>query len=507
LGGFFIGGDMARNERAEKVIRFVERYCLTPEGEHVGEPLKLAPFQRKFIEDVYRPEVRRAYLSIARKNGKSALIAALLLAHLVGPEAKRNSQIVSGARSRDQASLVFSLASKMVSLSPELSEIVRTIPSGKRLIGLPMNTEYRALAADSTTAHGLSPVLVILDEVGQVRGPRDEFIDALTTSQGAHVTPLLVAISTQSPTDADLFSLWLDDAKQHNDPRTVAHCYEAPEDCELTDPKAWKAANPALGLFRSLEDVKEQAEQAARMPSAESTFRNLTLNQRVAVLSPFVSKETWTACNGDPEPLGGQIFGGLDLSARTDLTALVLVHKHDDAWQVHPFFWTPEVGLHDRAKRDRVPYDLWVQQGYLRTTPGSTVDYEYVAQDIADILGDNRLQALAYDRWRISLFQKELERLGMELPLVPHGQGFRDMSPALDTLEAALLNAKLRHGGHPVLTMCAANAVVTKDAAGNRKLDKGKANGRIDGAVALAMALAAASGDTEEFAVGRLITL
>jgi phage terminase large subunit-like protein len=498
---------MSPESRAGRVIAFIERYCLIPEGEHVGQPIVLAPFQRKFIEDVYRDGVRRAYLSIARKNGKTALIASLVLAHLVGPEAVRNSQIVSGARSRDQAALVFNLAAKMVQLNPALADIVRIIPSGKRLIGLPMNVEYRALAADGTTAHGLSPVLAILDEVGQVKGPRDDFIDAITTSQGAHRTPLLVAISTQAPTDADMFSMWLDDAKQHKDKRVVSHVYAAPDECELTDPKAWEAANPALGLFRSLDDVKEQAEQAARMPSAENTFRNLTLNQRVAVLAPFVSREVWASCGDEPKPGDEMVYGGLDLSARTDLTALVLVHKVDDEWQARPYFWVPQEGLYDRARRDRVPYDLWAEQGYLRTTPGATVDYEFVVQEIAEIISDIDLRAVAFDRWRIDLFKKELDKIGLEVPLVPHGQGFKDMSPALDTLEAALLNGKLRHGGHPVLTMCAANAVVTRDPAGNRKLDKAKANGRIDGMVALAMALSAASGQDEEYAVGRLITL
>jgi phage terminase large subunit-like protein len=499
---------VSAKSQGKKVCDWIEEHCLIPEGQHVGQPMKLAPFQRKFIMAIYKPGVRKAYLSIGRKNGKTALIAALVLAHLVGPVYIRNSQIVSGARSREQAALVFSLAAKMVRLSPSLRQYILIRDSGKQLFCEELGTLYRALSADASTAYGLSPVLAILDEVGQVRGPRDDFIDAITTSQGAHASPLLIAISTQSPTDADMFSLWLDDAKQHKDPRTVAHVYAAPDECELTDPKAWKAANPALGMFRSLEDVKEQAAQAARMPSAENTFRNLTLNQRVAVLSPFVSKEVWTSCNGDQAPIEGAVYGGLDLSMRTDLTALVLAYQREDEWHVRPFFWVPEIGIHDRARRDRVPYDLWAEQGYLRTTPGATVDYEYVASDIADILGDVDIRAIAFDRWHIENFKRDSERVGVFLPLVPHGQGYKDMSPALATLEAAMLNGKLRHGGHPVLTMCAANAVVKKDEAGNRKLDKSKANGRIDGMVALAMALSAASGDeVQEYAVGRLITL
>jgi phage terminase large subunit-like protein len=265
----------AKLTRAGRVIAFIERICVVPEGALIGQPMKLLPFQKRFIKAVYDNKVgtRRAILSIARKNGKSGLIAGILLAHLVGPEARRNTQIVSGAMSRDQAALVFNLAAKMVQLSERLSKLVKIVPSGKRLVGLPLNVEYRALAADGTTAHGLSPVLAILDEIGQVRGPRSDFVDAITTAQGAHADPLLLAISTQAPNDADLLSIWIDDAKKSGDPRVVCAVYEAPKDAALNDRKAWKAANPALGAFRSLPDVEQQAEMALRMPSSEASFR------------------------------------------------------------------------------------------------------------------------------------------------------------------------------------------------------------------------------------------
>lgn len=478
--------------RAERVIQFIEQYCPIPEGKGVGLPMRLADFQKRFIHDVYDNSTRRAILSIARKNGKTGLIAGLLLAHLVGPEARQNSQIVSGAMSREQAALVFNLACKMVQQSETLSRIVRIIPSGKRLIGLPLNVEYRALAADGRTAHGLSPVLVIGDEWGQVRGPQDDFIDALMTSQGAHDNPLQIIISTQAASDADWLSVQIDDAKASNDPRIVCQVYEAPEECDLLDVDAWKAANPALGLFRSEDDLREQMQQASRMPSMANSVRNLLLNQRVSTDSPFISPDVWGACAGAPEPFDGPVYGGLDLSARTDLTALVLIGKVRGMWQVRPYFWTPQEGLHDRAKIDRSPYGVWAAQGLLRTTPGATVDYEVVALDIADILSDLDVQAIAFDRWRIDLLKRELERIGLDLPLVPHGQGFKDMSPALDTLEAELLNGRVNHGGHPVLGMCAANATTTQDPSGNRKLDKSRRTGRIDGLVAMAMAFGAA---------------
>lgn len=482
-------------KRSAAIIQFVERYCTTPDGEHAGRPLKLAKFQRDFIRAVYDNPAgtRRAYLSLARKNGKTGLIAALLLAHLVGPEAKLNAQLVSGAMSRDQAALVFNLASKMVQLNPALAKLVRIVPSGKRLIGLPLNTEYRALAADGRTAHGLSPVLAILDEVGQVRGPHSDFIDAIVTSQGAHADPLLIVISTQAANDADLLSVWLDDAARAEDPRIVARVYTAPADCELDDKAAWKAANPALGIFRSVDDLAEQMKQAARMPSMENAARNLLLNQRVSTDAPFVSADVWKANGAEPAELDGPVYAGLDLSARNDLTAFVLVAKVNGVWAVHPTFWTPAKGLQERARRDRAPYDVWAREGFLRTTPGASVDYAHVAADIAELTAGFDLEAVAFDRWRMDVFQTALDRQGVALPLVPWGQGFKDMSPALDTLEAELLNERVAHGMHPVLTLCAANATTTKDPAGNRKLDKSHQTGRIDGMQALAMALGAAS--------------
>lgn len=489
--------------RGERVIAFIEAFLRIPEGEHVGQPMRLEPFQRKFITDIYdnRHGTRRAYLSIARKNGKSALIAGILLAHIVGPEAKLNTQIVSGAMSRDQAALVFSLACKMIQLSPDLQPLVRIVPSGKRIIGLTRNVEYRALAADGKTAHGLSPALAILDEVGQIRGSQSDFVDAITTSQGAHAEPLLIAISTQAPNDADLFSVWVDDATNSRDPRIVCHVHAAQKDCLLLDEDAWKAANPAIGVFRSLEDVREQAERAMRMPSFEPTFRNLVLNQRVEMAAPFISRGVWLANSNEPDDSAfyeEPVYVGLDLSAKTDLTAMVMLARRDGVWHVRATFWTPEKGLRDRAKRDRAPYDTWAEQGFIRTVPGASVDYEVVAREIADTLSDCSVAAFAFDRWRFDLLRKELDEIGVQFQLIPFGQGFKDMAPAIDALETALLNEQIAHGNNPVLTMCMANTRVEKDAAGNRKLNKAKATGRIDGAVALTMALGVASRQQEE---------
>lgn len=480
--------------RGEKVIAFIERYCLIPEGKLVGKPIKLMGFQRNFILDIYdNPKgTSRAYLSVARKNGKSALIAGIALAHIVGPEARLNSQIISGARSRDQAALVFKLAEKMVRLSGELSKIVKIVPSSKQLIGLPMNVEYKAISAEAGTAHGLSPVLAILDEVGQVRGPTDAFIEAIETAQGAHDDPLLIAISTQAATDGDLFSMWLDDAKTAKDKRIVSHVYTAPEDCDVLDKEAWKAANPAMGEFRSVTDLEDFARQAARLPAKENSFRWLYLNQRIDATAPFLSRSEWEANAADPmiEDLDGmQCFGGLDLSQSRDLTALVLAFPDGDRFRILGRYFLPEDGIREKAKNDRVPYDIWADQGLLTLIDGPVINPSVVALEIAELSEQYDIRQISYDRWRINDLKRELDAIGCEVNLVPFGQGFRDMGPAVDVLERAVAQRKLAHGGNPILNMAAAGAIVERDPAGNRKLSKAKSISRIDPMVALAMAL------------------
>jgi phage terminase large subunit-like protein len=485
--------------RGERVIAFIERYCIVPEGTRVGLPMVLEDFQKRWILAVYdNPAMTEvAILSIAKKNGKTGLIASILLAHLAGPEAVQNSQIVCGAMSRDQASIVFDYAAKMIGLSSVLSAVVRIVASRKRMYGLARNVEFRALAADAKRTQGISPVVAILDEVGQVKGPKSEFVDAIVTAQGAYDQALLIMISTQAASDLDLLSIEIDDALTGEDPHKVCHLYTAPKGCELSDEEAWAAANPALGSFRSYTDLKKLVEKARRIPSFAPTVRNLNLNQRVEATSPYVTQDVWKSGAVDPVPHEGlyPVWAGLDLSAINDLTAWVGIWKAAGRWNVACRFWAPEVGLLERVKRDRVPYDVWAKQGLLTLTPGPTVDYDFVARDILEMSAGMKLQAMAFDRWRIEIFKAALKRQEASDAFVdimkPFGQGFASMSPAMDALETEFLASRVAHGGHPILTMCAANAVVVKDAADGRKLTKRKSIGRIDGMVALVMAAGA----------------
>jgi len=487
--------------RAERNIAWIEKYCRVPEGAMVGQQVRLRPWQQDILRGIYDadPPLRRAIISFPRKNGKTGLSSMLLLLHLAGPEHQLNSQLFSAAQSRDQAAILFTLAAKMVRMNEALSSFVTVRDHAKQLYCSELGTLYRALSSDAPTAYGLSPALVVHDELGQVRGPRSELYEALETAAAAQAAPLSIIISTQAPTDNDLLSKLIDDAKSAHNDRTKLWLWAAPEDADPFDEATIRACNPAFGDFQNAAEVLDQAETAKRMPTAENAYRNLILNQRIATVSSFVSQSVWQSCGSEPTGFGDHpVWCGLDLSSRTDLTAFVVIWEVDTVWQVKPFFWTPEVGLRDRAKRDRSPYDVWVNSGHMITTPGATVDYEWVAANIAEILSSCEVSGIAFDRWRIDVFKKELDRIGLELPLVPFGQGYKDMAPAVDAMEEALLNSRIAHGMHPVLAMCAANAMIVRDPANNRKLDKAKAAGRIDGLVALTMAMGIACSQSED---------
>lgn len=494
---------MGKLTRGQRNVCWINQFCRIPEGRDVGKPVVLREWQKAELLRIYdNPHgTRRAILSFGRKNGKTALSAFILLLHLCGPEAKANSQLFSAAQSRDQAAILFALAAKVVRMSPDLGSVVIVRDTAKQLACQELGTLYRALSAEASTAYGLSPVLIIHDELGQVKGPRSELYEALETATGAQENPLSIIISTQAATDSDLLSLLIEDGMSGQDPRVIVSLYRAGMDMDPFSEEAIRAANPAFGDFQNATETLAMAEDARRMPSREAEYRNLILNQRVDMTSPFVSRRVWETCARPvAESFDGlPVFGGLDLSEVSDLTALVLVAPVNADWHVKPTFWLPGQGLAEKARADRVPYDVWAREGWLQATPGATVDYEFVAAFLMDLCGGSDVRKIAFDRWNWRHLKPWLVKVGFTDAQVeeggifePMGQGFQSMSPALRDLESAILNGRIAHGGHPVLTMCASNATVQADPAGNRKLSKIKSHGRIDGMVALAMAMAAA---------------
>jgi phage terminase large subunit-like protein len=501
--------------RAAEVIEFIEKLTI-PSGHGQGKPFKLMPWQKRFIRDIYEPHrngkrvVRRAILSVARKNGKTALIAAIVLAHLAGPERIPNGEIYSAANDRDQAAIVFKFCRQLVELEPELRNVITVVSSTKTMIGRSTGSIYRAVSAEAGTKHGYLPSLVIYDELAQAKGR--QLYDVLDTSFGARDEPLFITISTQSNDPEHILSKLIDDGLAEQDPSIICHLYAAKEDCELSDETQWAAANPALGVFRDRDDLASAILKAKRLPAEEPKVRNLLLNQRVSPVATLISREEWQACAGPAELVDGEdVYLALDLSGTLDLTALV-VGSAADPCRIKPFFWKPGDMLREHSQRDfgagNIRYVEWAQHGHLLTSPGKTIDPASVALKIAELAARYKVRGLAYDRWRMADLRREFDDIGLQtyedgdrhklgLRLVPWGQGFKDMAPAIDAFDRAVIDRGLVHPSNPVLTWNIANAVATTDPAGNRKLDKEKARFRIDGAVALAMLLGLRSRDRQ----------
>ncbi|MDP2333850.1 MAG: terminase large subunit [Reyranella sp.] len=469
-----------------------------------GTAFKVRRWQWRILKRIYRTNdagkrlVRTAVVCMARKNGKSDIAARLALCHLAGPEAEPRGECYSAANDRFQAGRIFSEIVAIIERTPWLANRVSIRRHSKELEDIgPDGTgsTFAALSADVATKHGLSPSFVCYDELGQA--PSRDLLDVLDTAMGARAEPLMVVISTQAAKDTAPMSELVDyglrvQRGEIKDKSFDLTLFTAPPEADPWDIATWRLANPALGDFRSLDDVRRMALQARRMPSKAAAFRNLILNQRVDATEQFITAAAWAPCAGvvDLEALKGRrCIAGLDLSASRDLTALVLVFLDDNgALDVLPHFWLPADDLAERAEQDRVPYVEWAAEGFLLTCPGRTIDPEIIAAKIAELHGLYNIESVAYDRWRVDDLRRALDRIGCDVVLTPHGQGFKDMSPAIDIFERLLFEVKLRHGGQPVLTSCASNAKATMDPAGNRKLDKQKSTGRIDGLVALVMA-------------------
>lgn len=493
---------MGKLTRAERNIKWINEWCRVPEGRHVGRQVQLREWQCTELRKIYdNPHgTRQAILSFPRKNGKTALIAFMLLLHLAGPEAVANSQLYSSAISQDQAATVFKLAAKVVRLNPDLDAVITIRDTAKQMVCPDLGTFYAALSAEKKTAHGKSPIFAIHDELGQVKGPVSELYDAVETGMGAHERPLSIIISTQAPTDNDLLSRLIDDALSARDPQTVVSVYSAPMDADPFDDATLAACNPAWGDFLNADEVRRTRDAARAMPANEPAYRNLHLNQRVETNAPFIEAATWKA-NGFPvEEFTGPVYAGLDLSAARDLTAFVMIGQVGDKWHVKPVFWLPGEGLREKAAQDRVPYDVWAKSGHLETTPGRAVEYEYVARIIADYVQRYDIRKIAFDRWGFMHLKPWLAKAGFRDDQLEgdaalfeeFGQGTKSMTPALRVLETDLLERRFAHGNHPILEWNAKNATVV-GSDDNRKLDKPKdRTRRIDGVVALAMARAVA---------------
>lgn len=486
--------------QADRAVRLLNQLTHT-KGPSAGQTFNLRPWQENgIIRPLFktRKDGKRQYrtclLMLPRKNGKSEIAAALAVYFLLF-DGEIGAEVYSAAADKDQAALVFNVAAQMIRNDAELAAQCEIIDSQKRIVHRKSGSFYRAISAEAYSKHGFNASVVIYDELHAA--PNRELWDVLSTSQGARDQPLMIAITTAGyDRHSILWELYAHAKKVAErpsiDPTFLPILYEAPADADWTSEKVWKAANPALGDFRSLEEMRVMAARAKEIPAQENSFRRLYLNQWTEQASRWISLTAWDACQRPIEPSdlrGRRCYVGMDLSTTKDLTALAAVFPNDGGFDVLAQFFVPKENIAERVRRDRVPYDQWERDEYLIATPGNVVDYEAIRQTLLEWGREFDVREIAFDPWNATdLVTRLQEQDGFTC--VQIRQGFGSLSAPTKSLEKAVLSKQLRHDGHPVLRWNIGNISIESDPAGNLKLSKKVSTERIDGAAALVNAVA-----------------
>lgn len=484
-------------DKGERAIRFIENLML-PEG----TPFHLQEWERDYVRKLFgtlTPESLRQYrdslLMLPKKNGKSTLLAGIALYCLFN-EAP-GSEIYSAANSRDQASIVFNTAKKMILADRHLRRIVLIRDSRKQIDYPARGNFFRALSAEAGDKAGLNVAVVIIDEMCDMTD--SELFDQLITAQAAQPQPLTMIITTAGWDRQGVLYRIYQRAKailagSLEDPTFFPVIYEADPKDDWTDLATWRKANPNFGVTVKPAHAEKMIREAKDLPATLNRLLRWHLNIWTESDVSWLPRDKWEFCGGiqfDPETLKGKpCYVALDLSSTGDITAAALVFPLSGAgprWAALMRFYCPSESIHRRSVRDRVPYDTWSRQGHLITTPGNIVDYDYIRADLQDLRTQYDIREIAYDRWNATQLTNQLA--GDGFTMVPFGQGFGSMAAPCRALEAAVVGGTIAHGSNPILDWMAGNVVAHIDAAGNIKPDKARSREKIDGIVAILMGM------------------
>ena len=487
---------------ADRAVAFINSLKHT-KGVWYGKNFELLPWQDKIVRDLFgtlKPNGYRqyntAYIEIPKKQGKSELAAAIAL-YLTCGDGEYGAEVYGCAADRQQASIVFDVAVEMINQCPALKKRCKILASQKRIVYLPLKSFYQVLSAESYTKHGLNVHGVIFDELHAQ--PNRALYDVMLTGSGdARKQPLYFLITTAGTDRNSICYEVHQKAKdvmsgKRHDATFYPVIYGIEDDDDWTDEKNWYKANPSLDITVDIDKIRAAFNNAKENPAEENLFRQLRLNQWVKQSIRWMPMDKWSMCSYpvDKERLKGRVcYGGLDLSSTTDITAFVLVFPPEDEdgkYEILPFFWLPEETLDLRVRRDHVPYDTWKAKGLIMTTEGNVVHYGFIEKFIEELGTQYNIREIAYDRWGAVQMVQNLE--GMGFTIVPFGQGYKDMSPPTKELMKLVLEKKIAHGGNEVLEWMVDNIFIKTDPAGNIKPDKEKSTEKIDGAIAMIMAL------------------
>jgi phage terminase large subunit-like protein len=491
-------------DAASRVRDFFSELLQHSKGSWAGKSFELLDWQ---YEDVVAPifgwkrpdgtrRFRRAYIEIPKKNGKSTLAAGLALYMLVADK-EPGAHVFSAAATRDQASLVYGEAANMVQASPELQKVLTVRRSTKRILFDGNDASYVAISSDADTAQGLNAHCVIMDELHAWRNR--EFYESLMYAGRMRDQPLFFIITTAGD---DVSGICYE---QHKYAQSILdgdiegsnwHVYirsAGPED-NWKDPETWRKANPSLDKTINIETIREDCEEALDSPTKENAFRRYTLNQWVGSSASWLSMDNWQSPEmseqfSEQNFVGMPAYGGIDLSTSRDLSAVVWFIPDDDKYYIIPRLYIPEGQIKQRERMDHVPYGSWIDQGFLRTTHGDTIEQAKIREDILRDTEFFDVRDIGYDPYNAQqLCEEQLEHLH-GLPMTAVRQTMGTIGPASTEFESMVTERQLRHGGHPVLGWMASGCVEYRDTNDNVRPIKKRSTTRIDGIIATIIAI------------------
>ena len=491
-------------EAAQLACDFYPECLIHIKGPKGGEAFELENWQKAILGNLFgwkRPDgtrrYRTAFILVPRKNGKTPLIAGIVLETMLFDN-EYGAEIYSAAADRDQAKLVAGWVKGMIRKNPDLDRMTKIYQHSVQVVnedGIETGTFYKPISAEAGTKHGYNSHVVVVDELHAQ--PNSELVEVLETSMGARSQPLMIYITTADYARESICNTTYDYAEKVrdgiiDDRAFLPVIYEATLDDDWTDPKVWAKANPNLGVSVSLDYIQSACRKAQESPAFENVFKRLHLNIQTEQAVRWLQMDKWDACNEPftPESLHGKAcWGGLDLSSKIDLSSLVLVfppEDENDIYRVLPFFWVPGDSMERRYKKDRVPYPMWQQQGFIEETMGDVVDYSFIRRRVNELGEIYSIQDIGYDPYNATHLAQELaDQDGFNM--VEFRQGFISMNEPTKEVERLVISKQISHNGNPVMRWMASNVCVRVDAAGNIKPDKEKSNEKIDGIVGLVM--------------------
>lgn len=489
-------------KKADRAVTFIENLCHT-KGKWAGTPFWLLPWQEQLIRDIFgivkadgNRQFRTAFVEICKKVGKSELAAAVAL-YLLYADNEPSAEVYGAAADRQQASIVFDVAKQMVEMSLALMKRSKLMGATKRIVNYSNAGYYQVLSAEVGGKHGFSVSGLVFDEIHTQ--PNRQLYDVLTKgSSDARQNPLHFIITTagndRHSIAYELHTKAVDILEGRRvDPTFYPVVYGLKDDEDWEDEANWYKVNPSLGYTVDIERLRDAYREAKQNPADEVTFKWLRCNMWVSSTVAWIPDAIYMRGNEpiDVDALAGRdCYAGLDLSSTGDITALVLIfppRNEDEKYVLLPYFWIPEETIPRRVKANSVPYDIWEKQGYIMSTEGNVIHYDFIEKFIMDLSEKYHILEIAVDRWNATQMIQNLE--GEGFTIVPFGQGFSSMSAPTKEFYRLLMEGRIIHGGNPVLRWMAGNVVIDTDPAGNIKVTKAKSKEKIDGIVAAIMAL------------------